>query len=243
MLMKVRVVPLADLRGATESACAACQVRPRALFSVLPGTQLQAAAAATVPLRFDAGEALYRQGDAGNSVFTLRTGIVRFERIASDGQRRIVRLAGVGALIGQESLLRLPYAEEVVACTPVQACGIPAGTVDEACAHQPQLRRELMRRWQSALDAAGEWTSELTFGPARRRMLKMLGLLRQMSADGDRIWLPSRMDMSGMLGLAPETASRLVSQFRREGILQEVTVGEARLEPGRLAAALARADH
>ncbi|HEY0824648.1 MAG TPA: Crp/Fnr family transcriptional regulator [Ramlibacter sp.] len=239
--MKARVLALQDTTEAA-SCCTLCQVRPKALFGVLPGPELQQASAATTPLSLQQGERLYTQGDAGSAVYTVRSGIVRFERVTSGGECRIVRLAGVGALIGQEALLRAPYAEDAVACTPLQVCRIPVDTVESNCAQQPALRRELMRRWQAALEAAGEWNAELARGHARRRMLKLMAQLRQLSADGSTIWLPSRQEMSEMLGLAPETASRLVSRLRREGVLQVDSLTEGRVDDEKLSAALRRAD-
>lgn len=241
MLMKARVLALQDTTVAA-SCCSLCEVRPVALFRVLPGDELQHAAAATTPLSLQPGQRVYAQGEGGSAVFTVRSGIVRFERVTSAGECRIVRLAGVGSLIGQEALLRSPYAEDAVACTAVEVCRIPVETVERNCAQQPALRRELMRRWQSALEAAGEWNAELARGHARRRMLKLMAQLRQLSADGSTIWLPSRQEMSDMLGLAPETASRLVSRLRREGVLEVASLTEGRVDGEKLSAALRRAD-
>ncbi len=241
MLMKARVLALQDTPPAASS-CTLCLVRPKALFGVLGGSELQQASAATTPLAVPAGGKVHAQGEAGGAVFTVRSGIVRFERVTSSGECRIVRLAGVGTLIGQEALLRAPYAEDAVACTPLEVCRIPVETVERNCAQHPALRRELMRRWQSALEAAGEWNAELARGHARRRMLKLMAQLQQLSADGSSIWLPSRQEMSDMLGVAPETASRLVSHLRREGVLQVASLTEARVDAGRLATALQRAD-
>lgn len=241
MLMKARVLALQDTTEAA-ACCTMCQVRPKALFGVLPGSELQQAAAATTPGSLQPGDVIYAQGEAGGAVYTVRSGIVRFERVTSGGERRIVRLAGVGALIGQEALLRAAHAEDAVACTALEICRIPVDTVERNCAQQPALRRELMRRWQAALEAAGEWNAELARGHARRRMLKLVAQLRQLSGDGSSIWLPSRQEMSDMLGLAPETASRLVSRLRREGILQVASLTEGRVDGEKLSAALRRAD-
>jgi hypothetical protein len=41
-----------------------------------------------------------------------------------------------------------------------------------------------------------------------------------------------------MLGIALETASRLVSQLKREGVLELLSGGRARLDPDQLDAAL-----
>jgi CRP-like cAMP-binding protein len=217
-------------------------VRPKALFSVLGGDHLEAASAVVTPLRFAAGERVYEQGRGGSAAFTVRQGIVRFERVSSDGGRRIVRLSGQGALIGQEAMLHRAYAEEAVACTDVEVCRIPRSAIEEFGSREPVVLRELMHRWQAALDAAGEWNAEVTRGTARRRVLMLLHQLQQLSDGEGRIWLPSRLEMSDMLNVAVETASRVVSQLRREGVLQGACVGQAKLDAGKLADALRAGD-
>ena len=240
MLMRATVAPLPPAVR-EPSACSICAVRSRALFSSVPEGQLERAAAAVTHLRFEPGETVFAQGDTAGAVFTLRRGIVRFERASSDGQRRIMRLAGVGSLIGQEAMVRRPYAEDAVACTPVEVCRIPRAAVEDFGAREPAILRELMQRWQAALEAAGEWTAELTRGTARRRVLKLLDQLQQLASEGE-IWLPSRPEMADMLGIATETASRVVSRLRREGVIVGATVGHARLDAQRLASALRAAD-
>jgi CRP-like cAMP-binding protein len=170
-------------------------------------------------------------------VFTIREGLVRFERSTEHGDRRIVRIAGRGDLIGQEALLQRPYADDAIACTEVHLCRIPRALVDQLAQGRDALPRELMLRWQRALDAAEAWVSDLSTGPARRRLLHLLRRLGEHAGPDRTIWLPRREEIGAMLDMTVETASRLVSALRREGVLT--------LAPGRSAlldrAALRRA--
>jgi CRP-like cAMP-binding protein len=144
---------------------------------------------------------------------------VRFERSNEHGDRRIVRIAGRGDLIGQEALLQRPYADDAIACTEVQLCRIPRTLVDQLAQGRDALPRELMLRWQRALDAAEAWVSDLSTGPARRRLLHLLRRLSEHAGADGAIWLPRREDIGAMLDMTEETASRLVSALRREGVL------------------------
>jgi CRP-like cAMP-binding protein len=94
-----------------------------------------------------------------------------------------------------------------------------------------------MKRWQRALDDADEWQSELTRGPARHRMLRLLLKLGETSTEA-RIWLPARHEMGAMLAMTLETASRLVSALRRDGILELMGAHHATVHMPRLLAAL-----
>ena len=200
-------------------ACAACEVRSQALFGVLDDSGLDRihTQIASVTLQPDAP--VYDRGTAGLAVFTIREGLVRFERSSEHGDRRIVRIAGRGDLIGQEALLNRPYGDDAVACTVVHLCRIPRALIDQLAHGRDELPRELMLRWQRALDAAEAWVSDLSTGPARRRLLHLLRRLAEHAGADDTIWLPRREEIGAMLDMTIETASRLVSALRREGVL------------------------
>lgn len=230
-----------DTRHPQAQACAACEVRSQALFGALDDAGLDRIHTRIASLDLTPDEPVYGRGDAGQAVFTIRSGIVRFERSTEHGDRRIVRLAGRGDLIGQEALLQRPYADEAIACTPVQLCRLPRHLVDELAAATGGLPRELMHRWQSALDAAESWVADLSTGPARRRLLRLIERLSALTEPGQPVWLPRREEIGAMLDITVETASRMISQLRRDGVLALAGARHATVDGKALALAL-RAD-
>lgn len=229
MTIPARAIPIYRLDGThpQAQACAACEVRSAALFGALDAEGLDRIHSHIGALTLAPDATVFDRGTAGLAVFTIRQGLVRFERSTESGDRRIVRIAGRGDLIGQESLLNRPYADDAVACTEVQLCRIPRALVDELAQGRDALPRELMLRWQRALDDAEAWVAELSTGPARRRLLHLLRRLADHAGADDLIWLPRREEIGAMLDMTFETASRLVSAMRREGVLT--------LAPGRSA--------
>ncbi len=242
--MSAHAIPLyrQDERHPQAQACAACEVRSAALFGVLDQAGLDRIHTHIAGLTLEPDVPVYGRGSAGPAVYTVRAGVVRFERTTARGDRRIVRLAGRGDLIGQEALLRRPYSDEAVTCTPVQLCRIPITLIDELGHAGGALPRELMQRWQSALDAAEAWVAELSSGLARRRVLRLLLRLADHVDEAGAIWLPRREEIGAMLGMTVETASRLVSQLRREGVLQPFGPRGARLDMPSLQQALQAED-
>lgn len=239
MLMKTLPIHLQPAAHPQAEACASCTVRHLALFGALGDEGLERIHTLIASPRFDAERRIFGRGDTLGVVYTVRSGIVRFERVTEGGQRRIVRVAGRGDLIGQEALLRQPYRDDAVASTAVTLCRIPVPMVDELGSHQLELMRELMRRWQQALDDAETWSSELCAGPARRRVLKLLQLLQRHEDERGLVWLPRRDQMGDMLDMTVETASRIVSSLRRDGVLEALPPQHGRLQTQRLQAALA----
>jgi CRP-like cAMP-binding protein len=225
----MQTIPIYRQGGAhpQAQACAACEVRSAALFGVLDDAGLDRIHTQIATLTLGPDAMVYDRGTSGLAVYTIREGLVRFERSSEHGDRRIVRIAGRGDLIGQEALLQRPYADDAIACTEVHLCRIPRALVDQLAQGRDALPRELMLRWQQALDAAEAWVSELSTGPARRRLLHLLRRLGEHAGPDGIIWLPRREEMGAMLDMTVETASRLVSALRREGVLT--------LAPGRSA--------
>ena len=230
------VVPIyrANSRHPQAQVCAACEVRSSALFGVLDEDGLDSIHTHIAELELAAGSVVYGRGNDGAAVYTIRAGIVRFERFTERGDRRIVRLAGRGDLIGQEALLQRPYSDEAIACTPVQLCRIPRTLVDTLGEQPGKLPRELMLRWQRALDDAEAWVADLSAGPARRRLLRLLLRLADHADAGGTIWMPRRDEIGAMLDMTVETASRLVSTLRREGVLELTSMRTARLDTATL---------
>ena len=182
-------------------ACAACEVRSTALFGVLDDAGLDRIYTQIDSMTLAPDATVYDRGSAGLAVFTIREGLVRFERSSEHGDRRIVRIAGRGDLIGQEALLNRPYTDDAVACTEVHLCRIPRVLVDQLAQGRDTLPRELMLRWQKALDAAEAWVSDLSTGPARRRLLHLLRRLADHAGPDDAIWLPRRDEIGAMLDI------------------------------------------
>ena len=222
--------------------CRACEVRRSSLFGALDDASLDRIHAHIDSFELGADATVYPLGERGSAVYTVRAGMVRFERVTQRGDRRIVRLAGRGDLIGQEALLQRPYADAAIACTPVQLCRIPRALIDTLGDNQAALLRELMLRWQDALDAAESWVAELSTGPARRRVLRLLVRLADQTDARGQIWLPRREEIGAMLDMTFETASRMLSQLRRAGVIEVTSQRTARLDVAALRQAVLAED-
>ena len=186
---------------------------------------------------------LYARGAPGTSAFVVTSGIVRFERVTAAGGRRIIRVAGRGDLIGQEALLHQAYRDDAVICTPSTLRRVSATLLDDAAWSAGRLPMALMIRWQQTLDESEFWSTEVTTGPSRRRVLQLLARLQRHQEDSGLIWLPKRDQMGDMLNMTIETCSRVLSALRRDGILDMVSPRHAQLDARRLAEALIHSNH
>jgi CRP-like cAMP-binding protein len=213
--------------------CRDCGIRHMVLFADLRDEDLALIHMPIEERRFAPGEPLYRAGEDGSAVFTVRSGLVKLVQYLPDGTQRIVRLLRRGSVAGMEVLVGEPYAHSAIPLQPTETCRIPRAVVDRLSTETPRLHGQLMRRWRQSVQQADDWLTELSTGNARQRLAR---LLLQMSADEPTCHLPTREDIGAMLGITMETASRTVAEFRRLGLIAEVGGHEVRVGRGALEA-------
>ncbi|MGQ9367599.1 Crp/Fnr family transcriptional regulator [Azospirillum sp. A39] len=205
-------------KGTAE--CRSCGIRELVLFADLAEPDFGLIHLPIVELTFRAGATLYRAGDDGRAVFTVRSGLIKLVQYLPDGAQRVVRLLRPGAVAGLETLVGEPYEHMAVALQPAGVCRIPREVVERLDRETPRLHRQLMQRWHQSLRQADDWLTELSTGNARQRLAR---LLLQLSADApDRpVRLFGREDLGAMLGITMETASRTVAEFKRLDLVRE----------------------
>ncbi|MFA7632452.1 MAG: Crp/Fnr family transcriptional regulator [Thiohalomonadaceae bacterium] len=204
----------------TAADCSVCTMRASVLFAGIDPALLGRIQHSIDEQRMSHGDVLYRMGDPGRAIFTVREGLVKLTQYLPDGSERIVRLVRSTDVTGLEALLNQPYQHEAVVEQDSVICRIPVDVVRRLELDSPQLYRELMRRWQQALAEADAWLTELGTGSARQRVARLL--LRLTDEPGEGLCcLFSRKDMGAMLGITTESASRMVAELKRLGALQE----------------------
>ncbi len=203
------------------SHCEQCAVRRLTIFGVLNLEELQSIDQEIDDMQYARGQVVYAEGGYGDWIYSIKTGSVKLQRQLENGQHQITQVLGRGDVIGLESLIDQPYQHTACAIDDVRTCRIPMTTIRRLEEQAPALRDEWMRRWQSALRGTEDWASLLTHGTPRIRLARLL--LKLANPDlNDFVTLPKRTDMGIMLGIAMETASRIIAQFVRNGLLRYV---------------------
>lgn len=212
-------VPLKDAWTGVAD-CLNCSLRQSVLFAGLDAADFENIHKPINQFTFKPGEGLYHAGEHGSRLFTIRSGLVKLLQFLPDGSQRIVRLMRSTDIIGLEATLDQPYEHDAIAMQQTEVCCLPMNLVSTLTASNPNLHRELIRRWQLALKEADAWITELSTGSAKQRVAR---LLLRLARDEQRseCELFGREDMGAMLGLTTETASRTVAGFKRQRLLVE----------------------
>jgi CRP-like cAMP-binding protein len=168
---------------------------------------------------FSPGTALFNMSFPVDGVHCVRHGAIKLVKLDAAGNQRIVRVLKKGDVAGLESAFAAEFQHSAVAVGEVQTCKIPIGHFRDFVAQHSGLQMRLLEMSQQALREVDGWLSELVgaITPARVRMARLM--LRLRVNDSDRIHRFSIEDMGTIVGISPETVSRIVSEFQREGIL------------------------
>jgi CRP-like cAMP-binding protein len=203
-------------------ACAACAVRPFALFRVIPQARVGEVA------RIRSGVRLVRGGEAiRERVFTLYAGWAFSWTATQDGRRQVLDFHLPGDLVE-----RTEDGAEVEALTDVSFCILSRDRLCDFMGHEPSLAMAyadgLMReraRLRERLTSLGRRDA---VGRVAHLLLELHGrLLRRGGGDPQGGAIPLKQaHLSDALGLSVEHANRALAVLRKDGI--------ATLQKGRL---------
>jgi len=201
--------------------CDKCHIRQLMLFSELPDSAFDHLLHPIDHFIYPTGSVLYEAGTHKAFIYSIRRGIVKLEHITEDGSSRIVRLLGNGAAIGLELLDGAKsYHYTAIAVSPVDLCKIPVSTMKQLESDHPRLCLHVGQQLQNQLDIADQWIIALSTGAARQRVAQLVLLLEKFfSEDNGAFVLLNREDMAAMTGIAVETVSRMIAEFKRQKIL------------------------
>lgn len=200
--------------------CSQCAIRNSVLFAGLTEEDFQTLHKPIDQFELKTGTKIYGAGDAAEYMYTIRSGLVKLVQYLPDGTQRIVRLLRTSDVIGLEAVLDPTYKHDAVALHASEICRYPASAAKELSVSSPKLHRELMSRWQQALNEADTWVTELSTGASRQRVARLLLLLVK-GNPANTCSLFSREDMGAMLGITTETASRMIAEFKRQRTIVE----------------------
>ena len=201
-----------------RAKCAVCDVRNFVLFAGLSVPELDAILQPIDNLHAHTGATLYEQGASASSVFTVRSGLVKLKVDLPNGGQRIVRLLRPGDVVGLEALVGDRYHHSAIVLQDADICRIPREVVMRLDQTSPQVHQALLQRWQRSVDQADHFITALSTGSAEARMARLLIMLGCTVNDSDFVF-PSREDMGALLGITTETASRIIAEFRRRGLV------------------------
>lgn len=210
--------------------------RPRAQCSQLPSVgpfaSLSSRAAQEIVPKLhhfdrDPGELIFQAGRPAEGLYIVGSGIVKLAQETSDGSRvYILDIRGRGDLLGEEALFSgRPYAASAKAICITQLCYLPHDDLEAAIERHPDVAIVLLATMGQRLLDNNRARVELAYDRSEARMARALLRLSQRfghrgNGDGALGLELSRTELAELLGLRPETAIRILSEWRHEGTIE-----------------------
>lgn len=171
---------------------------------------------------FGAREILYREGESADTVYAIKKGLVKLINYLPNGRGRIVRLYGEGIWLGLEGLLRRPYEHTAVAIDEVEVFRLPANMLRLVHDDDPRSYTHLMQKWHEHLLEADLWISDFSTGSVRSRVARLINFLSRIEGEQTlgKVRLLTCDEMAAILGVTPESVSRIIAEFKRGGVLR-----------------------
>ncbi|MFO1205078.1 MAG: Crp/Fnr family transcriptional regulator [Burkholderiales bacterium] len=201
-----------------EVECGPCPVRALDLFAGLSEQRAGEVLREVDHLLYAPGATIYQSAEKSPVVYVVRHGLLKLSHCLQNGDERIVRILKPGVTAGLEALFAEPYHHTAVMLTRGVLCRVPVDLLEQLDREIPDFHRQLLRQFHRSLNEAEAVLTDLSTGSAHGRVARLLLFLAR-NHGTDAITLISREDMGAILGITTESASRIVAQFKRAGVL------------------------
>ena len=178
---------------------------------------------------------IYRLDDEPTRVYFVKAGRVKTVRMTASGKELITGLYGPGEFFGYAPLLEeTRYHDSAVAVDETELVYIPQADF-ALLLGSPAVGRQFIRLLAGRVSAREEQLLGMAYSSIRRRVADaLLHLHAQAEAATDgRIQL-SRDDLAALVGTAPESVIRTLSEFSHNGLVELSTKTIRVLNPDKL---------
>jgi CRP/FNR family transcriptional regulator len=165
---------------------------------------------------------LFRVGEPSRHLFVLRSGQVKLATCLSDGREQILGVRVPGQMLGIGSLSEHKHPYSAEALTPVEVCRIEHKDMLAVLEQNPTVSLGIIQRLNQELQQSQALIRDLGLKSAPEKVASfLLSLTPGQQVDSEPVPLPlSRREMAELLGLTVETTSRVITRFRRDGVIQ-----------------------
>lgn len=167
---------------------------------------------------------VYYEGDSITGIYLILSGRVKAIKLNEDGRELVTGMYGSEDYLGIQAMLSGDHFNETVeAIEDTTICLLPRDIVNQLLDNYTDIGQKFIKVLSNNLIEKEEQLLQLAYHSVRKRMSEMLIRLAKIQNNSDEV--PqiriSREDLASMSGMATETVSRTLSDFKDEGIIQK----------------------
>lgn len=204
-------------------SCEQCIVRQFSSLKALSKEELLKVASCKSSFRVKKGENLFEEGQYANGVFCIKSGICKISKLTDSGKSHIVKLITKGELLGQRSLINDESVNlTATALEDMDVCFIPKSEIMSFFHTNPNFSMEVLKTICEDLKEADNDLVNMAQKSVRERLAHtLLYLADKFGTDEEKVLNVqlSREELSGLVGTAVESCIRLLSEFKKDGLI------------------------
>ncbi|MGB5236049.1 MAG: Crp/Fnr family transcriptional regulator [Flavobacteriaceae bacterium] len=170
------------------------------------------------------GDSIFEEGEKLKGVYCVRDGVSKLSKLSANGKDQIVKLATKGEVMGQRSVISEESANlSAVAVNDMEVCFIPKEAIVNTLHKNPDFTFEVLRLMAHDLREADDVIVNMSQKTVKQRIAEaFLYLMKNYGEDEDGYLCLtlSREDIANVVGTATESCIRIISEFKKKGMLK-----------------------
>lgn len=163
---------------------------------------------------------LYYEGDEPQGIYLVLEGVVKTVKLAEDGRELMTGLYKAEDYVGVNGLLAgETHAETAEALEDAAVCLLPKDIILNLLTRYPDISQQFLKILSNDIREKEEQLLQFAYHSVRKRMSQVLLRLCQQFTGAEEFKI-SRDELAAMAGMATETVSRTLSDFREEGLIE-----------------------
>src|SRR3712207_3011199 len=196
------------------------------LFQGVAPEAVEALAAALQYADYSRGEAVFTEGEQGDTLFIVLTGKVKIGRRAADGRENMLSVMGPSDMFGELSLFDPgPRTATATVVTDARLASLAHASLRPWITDRPEIAEQLLRVLARRLRRTNDALADLIFTDVPGRVAKaLLGLAERFGteeAEGVRVHHDlTQEELAQLVGASRETVNKALADFASRGWLR-----------------------
>lgn len=203
--------------------CESCIIREFNSLKSLTREELIRISACKTGKRYKKGEIIFEEGESLNGVYCIRDGVCKLTKLSENGKDQVVKLVVKGDLLGKRSLVADQKTNlSAIALNDMEMCFIPKSEIMNDLAKNPNFTMDVLKDMANELRTSEESLVTMAQKSVKRRMAEILMYSHDnfgLDEEGFLSIVLSREDYASIVGTATESAIRILSQLKKEGLI------------------------
>ena len=166
-------------------------------------------------------QVLYYEGDTPQGLYLVVEGSIKTIKLAADGRQFITGLYNPDDYIGLDALLLdEDFTETAEAVEDSSIYLLPRELILNIVNKYPEVSNQFIKILSNNIHEKEEQLLELAYLSVRKRLAQVLLRLSKKASDSDLLNV-TRDELAALAGIAIETVSRTLSDFKEEGLIEK----------------------